>query len=186
MKVTMIIGEPGAGKSLLMKELMRLDKWEFSNSTKYIPQHWCRARQACILGRYDDLTHKYPGTDRMSMAAQPKVIQFLRANTETNFLFEGDRLGNESMIRAMLNTEGVDLEVIRLVPMTWVLDKRRVEGRQDQNERFWRSRRTKIMNLHTFCSRQAGIGNLRYQPDAHHNNLSETHNLIAYLRKYRV
>lgn len=185
MKVTMIIGEPGAGKSLLIKELLRLDDWQY-NQPKWIPNHTSHKRHAMIIGRYDDRSHKYPGTDRMSMACQPKVLAMIRENQHLNYLFEGDRLGNESMIHALLNIEGIDLEVIRLRPQRWVLDKRRAEGRQDQNERFWRSRETKINNLHQLCSRLSRIERMRYQPDAIHDNLGDTHGIIAYLRKHRI
>jgi hypothetical protein len=143
----MIIGVPCVGKSLLMKELMRLDLWVYSGTTKYIPQHWNREHQACILGRYDDLTHKYPGTDRMSMACQPHVIQFIQQNPLVNFLFEGDRLGNASLVDALRRMPNVDLEIIYLHLDSETLGKRRAEQRADQNPKFWASRQTKISNL---------------------------------------
>lgn len=145
-KITMIIGEPCVGKSTLMRKVMGLGMWKYDGTTKYVPCHWQQPNR-CILGRYDDAEHKFPGTDRMSMACQPRVIEFIKRNPGTTFLFEGDRLGNEKMVRALREIPGVDLLVIHVRVDDRVLAERRAAERQDQDEKFVRSRVTKIRNL---------------------------------------
>lgn len=184
-KVTVIIGEPCTGKSLLMKELMKLDEWDYHSATRYIPKHWNTERQAYILGRYDDTSHKYPGTDRMSMACQPRVIEYIAKHRDLNFILEGDRLGNASFLSAIRDMEGVDLEVIHLWLRPEWLAKRRAEQRPDQNEKFWRSRKTKIHNMtdNTGCViRRKRIEYKAYE----HVTLADTHNIIAHIRKERI
>lgn len=144
-KITMIIGEPCVGKSTLMRKVIELGMWRFDGTTKYIPCHWQQPNR-CILGRYDEPDHKFPGTDRMSMASQPHVIRFIKQNPAVNFLFEGDRLGNEKMVRA-LKEIGCDLLVIHVRVDDTVLAARRAAERQDQDAKFVKSRVTKIRNL---------------------------------------
>lgn len=144
-KITMIIGEPCVGKSTLMRKIMGLGMWKYDGTTKYVPCHWSQPNR-CILGRYDEPDHKFPGTDRMSMACQSRVIEFIKRNPGVNFLFEGDRLGNEKMVRA-LKELGINLLVIHVRVDDRVLAERRAAERQDQNEKFVRSRVTKIRNL---------------------------------------
>lgn len=187
-KVTMIIGEPAVGKSLLIKELMRLDQWKFMH-IKWTPMHIADRGDkgmSSILGRYDEPGHKYPGTDRLSMAVQPRALARIQAYPKANYLFEGDRLGNLSMVKSLLRLPiQIDLEVIQLwLPQQW-LDKRRTESRQDQNQLFWKSRHTKIFNLMRECVHLDKLGELRFK-QVEHTNLSDTHNLIAHLRKNRI
>lgn len=137
-KITIIIGEPAVGKSSIMRELMSRSHWKYDSSTKFIPCHW-QSPNRCIIGRYDDPDHPFPGTDRMSMACQPHVIQFILRNPAGNFLFEGDRLGNDKMIKALQYVTD-DLVVIHIVTTQ---DRRR----PSQSNSFRASRRTKIQNM---------------------------------------
>lgn len=179
MRVVMIIGEPCVGKSLLVKELMKLTgPFEFS-SVKYVPHHYSPSRGLIILGRYDE-PHKFPGTDRMSMASQPHVLKWLNQVSELgykNVLFEGDRLGNASMIDAILAC-GWELQVIHLWLRPAYLNKRRAEQRPDQSASFVRSRETKIRNLRNRLLQARALYNT-YE----HVTLADTHNIIAFIRK---
>jgi hypothetical protein len=145
MKVTMIIGEPAVGKSRLMREILdRLAPTTF-HKIPYVVWHQS-VDGTIVLGNYSDTTHKYPGTDRMSMACQPKVIEQLfrwRNAGIKSVIFEGDRLGNDTMIKSLQHM-GVDLEVVCLISTQ--LHKRQGE-RLDQSLAFHRSRRTKIRNM---------------------------------------
>lgn len=182
-KVTMIVGVPCVGKSLLTKQLMTLGApWEFANP-KYIPYHHSRKLGLTLIGNYTDPSHKYPGTDRMSMAAQPHVVDWIDRAILHNLgsiLFEGDRLGNIKMLES-LRKLGVDLEVIQLWLRHGRLDKRREEQRPDQNAKFWGSRQTKVNNIMDHCHTH-GIPLKQFE----HMNLSNTHNIIAYIRKNRL
>jgi hypothetical protein len=144
MKVTMVIGRPAAGKSFLFREL--LDRLAPTTRHKIPYVVWHQANDGTrVLGDYGDLTEKFPGTDRLSMACQPHVIRLLQnwKNAGVNAVFfEGDRLGNDSMIKA-LQYMGVDLEVIHL--HSGYLLPRQME--RTQPSRFLESRRTKIHNM---------------------------------------
>lgn len=183
MKVTMIIGEPCVGKSLLVKQLMLLGKpWEFANP-KYVPYHHSRELGLTILGNYTDESHKFPGTDRMSMACQPHVVNWMlkAQNIGTkSVLFEGDRLGNYKMAKS-LQYAVEDLHVIHLRVPQEFLAKRRAEERSTQDATFVRSRVTKIRNLVADLNRR-GIPVLTRD----HVNLSDTHDIIAWIRKHRL
>jgi hypothetical protein len=148
MKVTMLIGEPAVGKSTIMKKFMsRVGNWNF-HQPKYVPHHinLKNGQLTAVLGSYDDKTHAFPGTDRMSMAAQPEVIKFLqkRLDQQASIFFEGDRLGNLSMIEALQKMEGVDLCVVQIITSNWVVKQRE---RPSQTDRFRASRKTKIANM---------------------------------------
>lgn len=155
MKVTMIIGEPAVGKSTPMKAFMKsMGNWIYE-SPKWIPYHVNikNGKDTIVLGRYDDATHPFPGTDRMSMAVQQHAIQFIinAKNRGANSLFfEGDRLGNDKMLKA-LQYSGVDLEVICLVTN---VDRRR----PSQTDKFRASRKTKIRNMTGWGGRAAKSG----------------------------
>lgn len=144
MKVTMIIGEPAVGKSTVMKKFMsRMGNWIFENP-KWVPHHLHlkNAESVIVLGRYDDKTHEFPGTDRMSMACQAHVIRFLLAAMHDGVkavFFEGDRLGNDKMVKSLQHM-GVDLAVVQIVTN---LNRRRAS----QSDTFLASRKTKIHNM---------------------------------------
>lgn len=143
-KCTMIIGEPAVGKSTIMKGVLQRGDWRFDNTIKYIPCHW-QSPNRCIIGRYDEPMHKFPGTDRMSMACQKHVIQFILQNPEVIFLFEGDRLGNDTMIKHMQHLRGLDFQVIQICTTPEILTERR--SHRTQTAQFLRSRKTKIANM---------------------------------------
>lgn len=151
MRFVMLVGEPATGKSTLVRELMQClaSDWELRTPT-YVPHHFSRTVSTMVLGRYDDKAQKYPGTDRMSMAAQPRVLSYLRSAIESRYcsrvLCEGDRLGNRSMVVA-LRSMPLDVKVIRICLDPEVLANRRARERFDQKAKFWASRATKLQNM---------------------------------------
>lgn len=187
----MIVGVPCVGKSLLMRQLMTLDQPWHHQQIPYIHYHMTvtqtymgreptkRETPVIVIGRYDE-PHKYPGTDRLSMACQPRVIRFIKRRLDkASILFEGDRLGNISMLEQLV-ADGHDVELIHLYLRDEWLNKRRAEQRQDQNEKFWKSRNTKVNNL-TKWAIDNGVAVRSFE----HVTISDTHNIIAYLRKER-
>lgn len=178
-KVTVIVGEPCVGKSMIVKELLRLELNSFI-PIKWTPHHKLYNRLANVLGRYDDSTHQYPGTDRLSMAVQPHAIQWIMRMTPEHIIFEGDRLGNYSMLKALQNL-GVDLEVIHLFLRPEWLAKRRELMRPNQNPKHWARCKTKVANLIADCNTRRIPVYAREMPTP-----SEAHDVIAYLRKNRM
>lgn len=154
-KITVFIGEPATGKSTVMKALIRdHGHWKYDPTIKFIPCHW-QPPNRCIIGRYDDMDHQFPGTDRMSMACQPYVLEFIKNNPQVSFVLEGDRLGNQSFLAALKDL-GCDLVVVHLWLQQDQLDARRLAERPDQGLKFIKSRVTKINNLLRYC-KQAEI-----------------------------
>lgn len=154
-KVTVIIGEPATGKSTIMKKIItNHGYWKYDPTIKYIPCHW-QSPDMCIIGRYDDMTHQFPGTDRMSMACQPHVLRFMDENPNVNFVLEGDRLGNSSFLGAIAEMQ-YDLNVLYVHANPATMEARRLKERADQSHTFIKSRQTKIDNILRFC-RQSGI-----------------------------
>ena len=150
-KVTIIIGEPATGKSTIVKRLItNYGPWFYDGRTKYVPNHSSGKR--CIIGRYDDLSHQFPGTDRMSMACQQYVLKFMGSHPEMNYVIEGDRLSTQSFLWG-LKHEGYDLVVLRVWLRQELLDARRKVERT-QSEKFIKSRVTKIQNLMSFCAQE--------------------------------
>ena len=112
MKVIAIGGEPGSGKSTLMKEILKhLEKYVYIkcyDSFKLVPYIQCGS--VYILGKYDE-GETFSGTDRMSMAVQPEAIKFLASlNKDSIILFEGDRLFTSSFLEHCV--ENYDTEII--------------------------------------------------------------------------
>lgn len=162
LQVTFIIGPPAVGKSTLVKSLLRQGvgqgEWKF-HRPKWLPRHVFTPLHdpwptLIVVGRYDDLAHKYPGTDRLSMAAQPHLEEWLatlaRLMPDMRVVLEGDRFGNWSMIHHCV-TAGYDVRVIELAIPGWILKERRQRERMDQSNSFWTSRQTKVANIRKKC-----------------------------------
>lgn len=176
-KVTVIIGEPASGKSTLMRMLLNRDAY-IRLTPKWIPHYVCAERSAVVLGDYDGANQMYPGTDRMSMAVQPRALSFIAASTHRKFIFEGDRLGNMSMIEQLV-AAGYDVQVIRLLVTGDIRAARgRLQGRT-QDAKFLKSRETKMRNMHEALIRMVGVTYVKCP----HWNLIDTEYLITQLRR---
>lgn len=146
MKVIVIGGEPGAGKSTLMKRL--LNQFNFVpkyNEFKLVP--YLQFENIYVLGKYEE-GEVFSGTDRMSMAVQPEAIKFLDSlHNDSILLFEGDRLFTSSFIEYCI--ENYDTTVIYLSTKKEIRTERYKERGSDQNEFWLNGRETKIGNILT-------------------------------------
>lgn len=144
MKVIAIGGEPGAGKSTLMKEILTKFVWsKVYDGVKLVP--YLQYGKYYILGKYDE-GETFSGTDRMSMAVQPEAIKFL-ANLDKDavVLFEGDRLFTSTFLEHCV--ENYDTEIIYLETDKEVRQERYKERGSNQNETWLQGRETKIANI---------------------------------------
>jgi len=144
MKVIAIGGNPGSGKSTLMKRLIEHYSPEKKyNEFKLVP--YLQSNNIFILGKYDD-GEVFSGTDKMSMAVQPEAIKFLATLPEDAVvIYEGDRLFTSTFLEDC--TEKYDLKIIHLMTDADVRQERYKERGSEQNETWLRGRESKINNI---------------------------------------
>jgi uridine kinase len=146
MKVIAIGGEPGAGKSTLMRRLIEdIKAVPKYNEYKLVP--YLQYFEIFILGKYEE-GEVFSGTDRMSMAVQPEAIKFLAYLPENAIvLFEGDRLFTASFLEHCV--EKYDTKIVYLKTTKDIRSDRYKERGSEQNETWLQGRETKIANILT-------------------------------------
>ena len=144
MRVIAIGGEPGSGKTTLMKRIIEHFGVEPKYSgVKFVP--YLQKNNIYILGKYEE-NEVFAGTDRMSMAVQPEAIKFLATlPADSVVLYEGDRLFTASFLEDCL--EKYDLEIIYLSTEKTVRQDRYKERGSEQSESWLQGRETKISNI---------------------------------------
>jgi len=153
MKIVCLLGEPGAGKSTLMKRLIdELDvNLRYFDAVDLVPFHTNSDRKIMVLGKYED-GEVFGGTDKMSMQVQAYAVEFLD-NLDKNtlfkdvevILFEGDRLANSKFLEHF--SEDHQLYVIYLQTSEKTRKQRFLERNSDQNETWLAGRNTKVQNI---------------------------------------
>lgn len=182
MRITALIGEPAAGKSTVMCRYMTaIGKPNLLRDGPPFAVHVAcgsyllSLRDVYIVGDYSDPGQQFPGTDRLSMAVQPRVLQWLRENQHRTWsvVWEGARLGTGSLFSALWR-DGFDLKVVHVTATPETLQFRRMSERV-QSERFLKAKRTQIANLEKFgpslVARMAC------------NNLQECNAIVNYLQR---
>lgn len=142
-KMIAVIGLPGTGKTTLMRKLMDTIEGEWDRVTP-IPLVDCEYNNSSdlyIIGKYDE-GELFAGTDRLSMAVQPKAIEFIKSKS-ADIIFEGDRLTTSSFLRECLEANK-DLLIVNLASKKETLSKRYKDRGSDQSEKFIKGRETKI------------------------------------------
>lgn len=144
MKVIAIGGEPGSGKSTLMKEIINHYGVEPKyDAFKLVP--YLQKENIYVLGKYEE-GEVFSGTDRMSMAVQPEAIKFLASvPSDSVVLFEGDRLFTASFLEHCL--DNYDLKIVYLSTTKQIREERYKERGSNQNETWLQGRETKISNI---------------------------------------
>jgi dephospho-CoA kinase len=146
MKVIAIGGEPGSGKTTLMKEIINHYKVESKyEAFKLVP--YLQKNNIYILGKYEE-GEVFSGTDRMSMAVQPEAVKFLSTLPfDAVVLYEGDRLFTVSFLEHCL--DNYDLKIIYLQTKKETRNERYKERGSNQNATWLQGRETKISNIMT-------------------------------------
>jgi len=146
MKVIAIGGEPGAGKSTLMKEILDQYSWKMEYDKVKLVPYLTNTDGVYVLGKYFEEGQTFSGTDRMSMAVQPEAIKFLATlDKDAVVLYEGDRLFTASFLEHCV--ENYDLEIIYLETDKEIREERYKERGSNQNETWLQGRMTKIANI---------------------------------------
>jgi thymidylate kinase len=147
MKIVGICGEPGTGKTSLMRALMN----ELAN-------HWSQGRYGTmdfnlgdnkyiVVGKYTG--QYFDGTDALSMSVINDAEAFLRQTQSSVVLFEGDRLFCQRFLLDCLNKT----KTCKFIQLFW--DVKTCTARREQRLReginqpmsFLSSRRSKYNNL---------------------------------------
>jgi GTPase SAR1 family protein len=139
MHLTYIIGEPGTGKSSLVRRLT--DGWAGMDSRMPF-LHRRYENGVLVLGGDRE---GFPGTDMLALDAQPRVIALFHEQQPPFVLGEGDRLANDKFFMAAQSI-GYDLHIYHLVGAGVARDRRAARGSQ-QDEAFIKGRRTKCAAL---------------------------------------
>jgi len=145
MKVIAIFGEPGSGKTTLMKKIMEhfnIGK-DINDSFKLVPYH--QKGNLYILGKYEE-GEVFGGTDRMSMAVQPEAIKFLdQLPKDSVVIFEGDRLCTSSFLENC--NAKYELSMVYLKTRRETRKNRYAERGSNQNETWLAGRESKVSNI---------------------------------------
>ena len=144
-------GEPATGKTTLMFKLISMaDDWQIVKPQKLLDAMYSKKLNLYILGKYADDGNVFQGTDRLSMAVQPDAQKFfedLHYDGNTNVIFEGDRLFNGKMLDFLQEKFPNDFKVLILTVKNSTLDQRHIDRKDDQDDKFKNSRKTKIANI---------------------------------------
>ncbi len=144
MHVIAIGGEPGAGKTSLMKKIIeRFEVKPKYTEFKLVP--YLQKDNIYILGKYED-GEVFAGTDRMSMAVQPEAIKFLSTLPKDSVvLYEGDRLFTASFLEDCYGK--YDLDIVYLSTTSSVRGDRYKERGSNQNSTWLAGRESKVSNI---------------------------------------
>ena len=149
MLVVGIAGDPGIGKTTLVRELMgNPSGWE-QRKQGLVLYHIQESTRRLIVGRYE-AGQTFGGTDRLSMAAAPAALSYLAAFAKVcprwRILFEGDRLMSASFIRSVSEiTKNAHWFALRASEAT--LAERRAGRGSNQNATWLKGRSRKVANL---------------------------------------
>jgi dephospho-CoA kinase len=144
-RIIALIGEPGTGKTTLFRKFIEQYTWENVEPVKLVSSMYCKDTNTYILGKYEE-NEVFAGTDRLSMAVQPQVIDFIN-NSNANILFEGDRLTNMKFFDFLIGLPETDVKIIVLTVPQEIMNERYQDRGSDQSDTFLKGRKTKINNI---------------------------------------
>ena len=142
-KLIAIIGPPGTGKTTLVRELMKLFEWEYDKPIDLVDSYV--SGKIRLVGRYEE-GEVFAGTDRLSMAVQPKFLEYIKDNDDEVVIFEGDRLTSVTLFEEV-SKHNYDLQIYSLKVSDETLKQRYADRGSDQSEKFIRGRKTKVANV---------------------------------------
>jgi hypothetical protein len=151
MKIFYYIGQPGTGKTTLMRGI--LNNLRENETDEFIKEglvtyHKFLKQKTIVLGRYDEGT--FAGTDTWSKGVGPKFREWLLGATEEfpDWIIygEGERLSNGPNMDAMFQ-ENIGMNLICLQVSEEELERRRAARNNTQNESWMKGMRTRIENL---------------------------------------
>jgi len=186
-KVIAMGGEPATGKTTLMFRLISMaDDWKICKPEKLLDAMYSEKLNLYILGKYANDGNVFQGTDRLSMAVQPDAEKFFvgldsdstQGGYNINVIFEGDRLFNGKMLDRLSELFPNDFKILILTVKDSTLDQRHIDRKDDQDDKFKNSRKTKISNI------MGSLTLMDYIETAVNENLDDQSKIIDHIRKY--
>lgn len=149
MKIVGICGEPGTGKTTVMREIIQsIGLWE---NFKFGTLEYMRHKESgiIILGKYNG--EIFDGTDKLSMSVINDTEKFIIqvSAPQTRILFEGDRLWCSRFIQTCMTID-TDFKFIRLYCGVTQFVERHIQRENQgfhQDTSFITGRKTKYDNL---------------------------------------
>lgn len=144
----LLAGVPGTGKTTIAKALIeKLGGFDEFSQTEPVPLVNClESDKVVIVGKYDDSSEVFQGTDRLSMAVSPNFQQYVKESTPSRLFIEGDRLvGNKTI--DFLQEMGYNTNVLVVEVPDEVRLQRYVERGSNQSDKFIQSKMTKVSNI---------------------------------------
>jgi len=149
MKVIMIAGYPGSGKSTIMRGVIDklVQAGQVFKDTAKGSVTYMSSKNFIILGSYKP-DEKFPGTDRYPMNVQPKAEEFMleacKMTPNKTVLLEGDRLFNDKFIKFLrYKPDEFDLVLCLVHAQDSLVESRRAE-RSEQNPTWLKGRKSKV------------------------------------------
>ena len=176
-------GEPATGKTTLMFKLISMaNDWRVVKPQKLLDAMYSKKLNLFILGKYENDGNTFQGTDRLSMAVQPDAEKFFMEldydGEPVNVIFEGDRLFNGKMLDQLASAFPNDFKVLILKVKDNTLDQRHIDRKDDQDDKFKNSRKTKISNI------MGSLTLMDYIETMVNENLDDQAKIIDYIRKF--
>jgi deoxyadenosine/deoxycytidine kinase len=150
MRVTFYVGEPGTGKTTLMRvilneyRMVEPDEFVEDGPVKY---HRFNKQKTLVLGIYDNST--FAGCDRLSKSVGPKFRQWLIDNAEKykdwGLLMEGERFMNAPSLEALFQQEAINLVCLKVSEEE--LERRRAARNNTQDPKWMKGMRTRVENV---------------------------------------
>ena len=177
-KILAVAGQPGTGKTTLFRRFIAQHSWSVVEPKKTLNAMYCKELDLYILGKYAE-GELFAGTDRLSMSVQPMADEFLR-ETNSNVLFEGDRLTNGKFYDMLLSLTDTEVNFLVLTAQNSTLQARYAERGSNQSDTFLRGRETKIAKI---------LSNFDYRPnivEMHNENLTDQDRVFDFMNQYFV
>ena len=174
-KLIAVGGSPGTGKTTLFRKFMEGKQWIQCEPAKLVSAMYNTEMDLYILGKYEE-GEVFAGTDRLSMAVQPNVQEWIKGNN-CNILFEGDRIFNQSFLEYAMALPNTEFQVVYLKAPKEILEQRYKDRGSDQSETFLKGRETKYSNI---------LSNFELMPyitEFNNTNLEEQQKVLEFLEK---
>lgn len=172
MKIVLIGGEPAVGKSTLMRSVLSMfkpEQKEFKFGLVRGTIHEFLLRKTFVLGVYDyDL---FSGTDKLSMAVQPHVEEFLLSlrgeYPDCAVLMEGDRIFTRSFLHFVMENFASEAAIFLLKASKAERDRRIRLRLSKQSDRVLAARATKLQRIEQgLASESCAVNVLTHETEA--------------------